>query len=219
MIHHFGIDVLFSFRSEFKVPFYKDLIDRGPGISDTFIIMIDNSGSMKYERLKMCKSICTALIQHVANNNLEISVSFFNDDVYQLKRDNKDTFWNNDFYSLLEELMMKQATGGTNFNKALLKANEIIKNYQKIKNNQIRFLFLTDGQAKISEDTFDVLGPFKNVKSLIIYIEQKDKKKEEDRNLVPKVLKKLALILSGSLLRTDVSKVGILKVIRELLSD
>ncbi len=212
LIQNFGMNVLFSFFSQFKAPFYKDLIEYDPTIDDTFLIEMDISGSMSETQLDSCKTICTALIQHAVKHHLEIGIIPFESFTEPLLNEEGSLFWDKNFYELLKGLMQLRPKGGTSFNNAFkLASNEIIT-FQKEFSNQIRFLFLTDGIANISEDTKDLLKKIdaKRVRSLIIYI-------GASHNEMPEVLKEISSILSAKLLRTEVSKDGSVKIIREFL--
>ncbi|TFF88014.1 MAG: VWA domain-containing protein [Promethearchaeota archaeon] len=211
LVDNFGMEAVFSLLSDFKRPFTKDLIEESESFNDTLFIMMDISTSMNENQIDACKTIITSLIQYAADHRIEIAVATFNYNVNYLRNEFDEIFWRGDFYSLLEQVINIKATGGTSFNTALKEAAKTIKEYQSQCNEQLRFLFLTDGQSTVYENTYEELRTLKDLKSLFVYINSGNRS-------IPNVLVKLGETMKGKLLRIKKLEEGRIKIIKELLN-
>ena len=127
------------------------------------ILIIDTSGSMAGEKLDKVKSDSIDLINKISENKENrISIIEFNTNATLLSD------FTNNTVELTEKINNLQATGGTNYYQALVKLDEILKNYQKEKGREVLTLFLTDGYPGI--DTPNEVGQYKYLKSEYPYI-------------------------------------------------
>ena len=139
----------------------KELIKENAN-TDT-ILIIDTSGSMAGEKLDKVKSDSVDLINKISENKENrISIIEFNTNATLLSD------FTNNTVELTEKINNLQATGGTNYYQALVKLDEILKNYQKEKEREVLTLFLTDGYPGI--DTPNEVGQYKYLKSEYPYI-------------------------------------------------
>ena len=139
----------------------KELIKENAN-TDT-ILIIDTSGSMAGEKLDKVKSDSVDLINKISENKENrISIIEFNTNATLLSD------FTNNTVELTEKINNLQATGGTNYYQALVKLDEILKNYQKEKGREVLTLFLTDGYPGI--DTPNEVGQYKYLKSEYPYI-------------------------------------------------
>ena len=127
------------------------------------ILIVDTSGSMAGEKLDKVKSDSVDLINKISENKENrISIIEFNTNATLLSD------FTNNTVELTEKINNLQATGGTNYYQALVKLDEILKNYQKEKEREVLTLFLTDGYPGI--DTPNEVGQYKYLKSEYPYI-------------------------------------------------
>ena len=212
LFQNFGLEGIFSMKSNFKLPFSKDLIQIPPSINEIFLVLFDVSGSMDEEQMTSCKMICTALIKQAAESHLKIGVIPFTQHCEEIPDENGEIFWNSNFYGLLEKIIDINSHGGTDFDKILPRAAEIIADYHQNGQKTIRMLFLTDGDDSIKDETYEKLERIKGnkLKTLVVYIPDR-----RDKN--PDVLKTLTKKIDGKYLKAHLNADGRLKILSEFL--
>ena len=127
------------------------------------ILIVDTSGSMAGEKLDKVKSDSIDLINKILENEeSRVSIIEFNTNATLLSD------FTNNVVELTDTINNLQARGGTNYYQALVKLDEILKNYQKENGREVLTLFLTDGYPGI--DTPNEVGQYKYLKNEYPYI-------------------------------------------------
>ena len=127
------------------------------------IMVLDVSGSMSGEKLEKVKTDSIELINSIlSNSNNKMALISFesNSTLISGLTNDKDTLVN--YINNLTD------TGCTNYYKALLNVEEILKNYTKQSNRECIVMFLTDGYP--NEDAPNQIGEYTYLKSAYSYL-------------------------------------------------
>ena len=139
----------------------KELIKENTN-TDT-ILIIDTSGSMTEDKLDKVKSDSIDLINKLLQNNVnKVSMIEFNTNATILSD------FTNNASELNDKINNLQATGGTSYYRALVKLEELLKNYQKEENRELTVLFLTDGYP--GSDSPNEVAQYKYLKKEYSYL-------------------------------------------------
>ena len=144
------VDIDTILKTEDKT--YKDII-----------MVLDISSSMSGEKLNRVKSDSIELINSVlSNSNNKIALISFNTSSTLLSN------LTNDKDTLINYVNNLTDTGCTNYYRALLNVEEILKNYTKQNNRECIVMFLTDGFP--NEDTPNQIGEYSFLKATYPYV-------------------------------------------------
>ena len=139
----------------------KELIKENTN-TDT-ILIIDTSGSMTEDKLDKVKSDSIDLINKLLQNNVnKVSMIEFNTNATILSD------FTNNASELNDKINNLQATGGTSYYQALVKLDELLKNYKKEENRELTVLFLTDGYP--GSDSPNEVAQYKYLKKEYSYL-------------------------------------------------
>ena len=144
------VDVDTIMKTEDKA--YKDII-----------MVLDISGSMYGEKLERVKNDSIELINSVLSNS--------NNKMALISFDSNSTLISgltNDKNILINDINNLSSTGSTNYYKALLNVEEILKNYTKQSNRECIVMFLTDGYP--NQDTPNQIGEYHYLKDTYPYV-------------------------------------------------
>ena len=127
------------------------------------IMVLDISGSMTGNKLTRVKEDSIELINSVlANSNNKVALISFESNSTLISG------LTNDKNALVNYINDLSATGCTNYYKALLNVEEILKNYTKESNRDCIVMFLTDGYP--NEGTPNQIGEYNYLKSAYPYV-------------------------------------------------
>ena len=139
----------------------KELIKENTN-TDT-ILIIDTSSSMTGDKLDKVKSDSIDLINKtLQDKNNKLGIIEFNDNASIIND------LSNDISDLTNKINSLTASGDTNYYHALVKLDELLKNYQKDENRELTVLFLTDGLPNMN--TPNEVGQYKYLKSEYPYL-------------------------------------------------
>ena len=127
------------------------------------IMVLDISGSMNGEKLNRVKSDSIELINSILSNS--------NNKMALISFDSSSTLLSdltNDKDTLVNYINNLSSTGCTNYYRALLNVEEILKNYTKQSNRECIVMFLTDGYP--NEDTPNQIGEYSFLKDTYSYV-------------------------------------------------
>ena len=132
-------------------------------INKDIIMVLDVSGSMEGEKLNRVKSDSIELINSVLDNT--------NNRMALISFETSSTLISgltNDKNTLVNYINSLTDTGRTNYYRALLNVEEILKNYTKQNNRECIVMFLTDGYP--NEETPNQIGEYSYLKDTYPYV-------------------------------------------------
>ena len=122
------------------------------------LFVLDISGSMSGDKLSRVKSDTTELITTLLSNSNNRAGLISFDSVSEVLSD-----FTNDKDSLLSKVNSLSTKGATNYYKALMNVDSLLKSYTKEKDRECVVLFLTDGYP--CEDTPNEIGQYNYLKN------------------------------------------------------
>jgi len=146
-----------------KVTFDVNSIMKTTEKDKDIILVLDMSGSMEGDRLKMAIKDSKELVDYLlTNKNNKVAIVTFNttSTIVSNFSDNKE--------ELLQKLEGIIGIGSTNYNDALKNVATIMNGYIKEENREVRTLFLTDGLP--NEDTPNQIGTYTILKEKYPYM-------------------------------------------------
>ena len=131
--------------------------------STDIIMVLDISGSMNGEKLNRVKEDSIELIDSVlSNQNNKMALITF-----ETTSTIVSDFTNNK-NELINQINSLQVLGGTNYYRALVNVDNILKNYQKEDGREVIVLFLTDGYPNV--DIPNQIGEYQYLKKAYPYL-------------------------------------------------
>ena len=143
----------FDLNSVVDVGNYKDII-----------LVLDISGSMEGEKLRVAKRNINDLINYTFDNSSRHRIALITFDTDS----NILSGLSNDRDDLISKVNNLVDAGETNYNKALLNVDEVLKNYQKNQNRDLITMFMTDGYPNI--DTPNEVATYNYLKGKYPYM-------------------------------------------------
>ncbi len=123
-----------------KVTYNLDTKIKSKNEDSDIIFVINNSFSMEDNKIIPLKDSLREVINSLlVNENNKVALITFNDTANIISDFTSDS---NALNNIIDEI---EVTGSTNYNNALLKVNEIISDYEKEENRNIKVVFITDG--------------------------------------------------------------------------
>lgn len=145
-------------KGKAQITFELDTLVKTNNVDNDVILVLDTSGSMNGERLDKLKNDTTSLITDIlSNENNNVSLITFSTDSEIKSNFTKDSTL------LIESINNLEAIGNTNYYKALVNVDAILKNYTWEENKDCVVLFLTDGYP--NEDSPNEIAQYHYLKT------------------------------------------------------
>ena len=142
-----------------RITFDVDTIAKTSKKPKDIILVLDVSGSMQGQRLTKVKTDVSELItEYTADNQNRFAIVSFESNARVLSQFNSNK---DDLTSIIDNLV---AFGGTNYYQGLLKAGEILQNYEMKADRDVAILFLTDGYP--NTQTPNQMSEYEHLKAL-----------------------------------------------------